>query len=103
VLWPLAPLPATAFWFKRYLVVALRPLTAAPLAVRCRYLIVVPRPMPAATLVGRRRYLIVVPRPVPAAPHRYLIVVPGPLPAASRRSWCPGRCPRRRSFSVAGT
>ena len=83
-------LPAPVIWFTSYLIVVPRPLFAAALVVRRRYFTVVPRPMLAAP----RRYLIVVPRPSPAAPlvvHcRYLIVAPG-------------RCPRRRSFCVAGT
>jgi hypothetical protein len=41
------------------LIVAPRPLPAAPLVVRRRYLIEVPRPFPAAPLVVRRRFLVV--------------------------------------------
>ena len=48
------------------LIVALRPMSAAPR----RYLIVEPRPFPATALAARRRYLIVVPRPMSAAPRR---------------------------------
>ena len=47
-----------------------------------------PRPLFAAALVVRRRYLIVVPRLMPAR-------------RAGTWSWCTGRCPRRRSLSVA--
>jgi hypothetical protein len=75
-------LPAPAFWFTRYLIVVLRPFLAAALVVRRSYLIVAPRPLPAAP----RRYLAVVHRTLPAAPlverRRYLIEVASPLPAA---------------------
>jgi hypothetical protein len=58
-MWALAKLLLShAFWFKRCLIVVLRPLFAAALVVRRRYFIVVPRPMLAAP----RKYLIVVPR-----------------------------------------
>ena len=36
-----------------------RPLSAAPLVVRCRYLILVPRPLPAAALVVLRRAVFI--------------------------------------------
>jgi hypothetical protein len=55
-----------------------------------RYLIVVLRPMPAAPLVVRSMYMAVMPGPMPAA------VMPGPMPAAvAVASWC---C--RRSFQL---
>jgi hypothetical protein len=96
---------------RRYLNVVPRPMPAAP----CRYFIVVNTPLPAAPLVKHRRYLIVVPSPMPAAPRRYLNVVPRPMPAVAHGgarcasqgrvhlSWCPGRCPRRRSLCDEGT
>jgi len=65
VYWALAQLfPPPVFWFKRYLAVVPRPLSAAALTVRRRDLIAVPGPMPAVP----RRYLIVVRRPLLAAP-----------------------------------
>ena len=48
-------LPAPAFWCTRYLIVVPRSLFAAALVVRRRYLVVELRPMPAAP----RRYLAV--------------------------------------------
>jgi len=87
-------MPAPAVWFARYLIVAPRLLFSAALVLRRRYLIVVLRPMPAAPrrclvvaqkplpaalLVERRSYLIVVPRPMPAAARRYLIVMPSSM------------------------
>jgi hypothetical protein len=48
-----------------------RPLPTAPLVVRCRYLIVVSKPLPAAALAVSQGF--------------------------AHLSWCPDRCPRRRS------
>jgi hypothetical protein len=81
-------LVVVARWFPvavvchRHLIVAPRPMPAAPFVVRRRYLIVVPRLLLVALLAVRRKYLIAVPRPVPR-----------PLPAATQRC-----CSRRRAL-----
>jgi hypothetical protein len=73
----------------RHLIVAPRPMPAAPLDVRRRYLTAAPRPLSVAPIDVRRRNLVVVPRPLPAAPlvlrRRYFVVVPRPLPVVTQR------------------